>query len=392
MMSILDTLFPDPLSRQGSLLGAAAPQYPQRPLCHEAASKKAGGIRDVQEGLLPAGALHPIRRDGRYGNPNPDFRKRTPWAVAKWLFWDGPRRGKSPWSSLFPGKDPRLPRRPQDGPDPCTRARAAGEGPDAVTWIGHSTFLIRIDGVSILTDPVWSDRIFGGMGPRRLVEPGLALSALPPIDIVCISHNHYDHLDLPTIRKVGNRPCYLVPLGMERIIRRNGIRTVRSVTWWECTEHRDVRIHSVPAQHFSVRGLFDHDKTLWTGWVFQGRTHTVYFAGDTGFYSAQFRQIRERFPGLDAAILPIGAYKPNWLMQPVHLSPAEALEAFCILEAGVLIPCHWGTFKLSEEDPGEPPQALEAAARTRGIPAERIRIQRPGETLMLGKEGDLAWG
>lgn len=344
----------------------------------------------MQEGLVRPGALYPIRREGRYANPNPDFKKRTPWAVAKWLLWDGPRRGNSPWSSLFPVKNPPHQTVPAQGGSQTSAWGKAAERSDTITWIGHSTFLVRVDGVSILTDPVWSDRIFGGLGPRRIVGPGLALGALPPIDVVCISHNHYDHLDLPTIRRLGNGPSYLVPLGMEPIIRRTGIRTVRSLCWWECTEHRDVRIHSVPAQHFSVRGLFDHDKTLWTGWVFEGKTHTVYFAGDTGFYSAQFRQIRERFPRLDAAILPIGAYKPSWLMQPVHLSPAEALEAFCILGAGILIPCHWGTFKLSEEDPGEPPQELEAAARTRGIPAERLCIQRPGETLLLGKEEDTA--
>jgi L-ascorbate metabolism protein UlaG (beta-lactamase superfamily) len=252
-----------------------------------------------------------------------------------------------------------------------------------ITWIGHSSFLIQIDGINLLTDPVLSDRIFRGVGPRRFIAPGLASTTLPGIDLICISHNHYDHLDLPTIRALGNKPQYLVPLGVETLLARQGIDHVHALSWWEHMEFGPIRIHSVPAQHFSVRGLFDHNKTLWTGWLIEGTHHRIYFAGDTGFFEPQFREIKNRFRPIHVAILPIGASQPSWLMQPVHLNPFEAVEALKLLEAEVMVPCHWGTFKLSEEGLRDPLDDLCRAAELRNLSPEALWIPEPGKIRRL---------
>ncbi len=319
---------------------------------------------------------------GRYVNPNPLFIKRSLWAVAKWLLWDGPKRGNIPLSSLFPRRT-QCQQRLEHVHEIHGASRLDENSSDTITWIGHSSFLIRLDGVSILTDPVWSTRIFGGLGPRRLVDPGIPLCQLPKIDLVCISHNHYDHLDLPTLRSLRNGQTYLVPLGIERILLRSGITSIRTMSWWDHIAFCGLRIHSVPAQHFSVRGLLDRDKTLWSGWLFQGMRHCIYFAGDTGFWSQQFKEIKACLGPINVAILPIGAYEPSWLMQPVHLSPKEAVEAFHLLEADTLIPCHWGTFRLSEEDPEEPLRELLRIAELRRMPSRALAVLRHGATLCL---------
>jgi N-acyl-phosphatidylethanolamine-hydrolysing phospholipase D len=303
--------------------------------------------------------------------------------VAKWILWDSLRRRKTLSFGMWLDRDlSALPSSPPDDAD--SDFLRTNRTITTVTWIGHSSFLIQIDGLNILTDPVWSDRIFGRMGPRRFTAPGIPVHKLPEIDCICISHDHYDHLDLPTLSLFGNKPQYLVPLGVDRILAAHGIGHAHALTWWQSMEYGPLRLHSVPAQHFSVRAPFDRDTTLWAGWLIEGRRHRIYFAGDTGFFERQFREIKHHFGPIHVAILPIGAYEPSWLMQPVHLNPFEAVEAFRILDAGVLIPCHWGTFKLSEEALGDPLDDLRRAAAQESLSPDSLWIPEPGKTRRIG--------
>jgi L-ascorbate metabolism protein UlaG (beta-lactamase superfamily) len=254
----------------------------------------------------------------------------------------------------------------------------AGTEP-SLTWVGHATFLLRLAGKTVLTDPVWSERI--GPGVRRNMPPGLALDPVLA-DAVLISHNHRDHLDEPTLRRLGQAPTYVVPLGNgPRVGRRSGGKVVE-LDWWGTTEVAGLEVTLVPAQHWSQRGLLDRNRTLWGGFVVRGGGKSVYFAGDSAYFSG-FAEIGRRFPQLDVALLPVGAYDPEWFMRRQHLSPADAMQAFVDLGARRLVAMHWGTFKLSDEPLDEPPVLLEAARRDRGIEAERVWVMAIGETRRL---------
>ena len=333
--------------------------------------------------------LYPVRKGRRFKNPNPNFQERGPLSVARWIFWDSLKRKKVLSFGIVWDRDRGMvPPCTLDGMD--IDFLLANRSVTTITWIGHSSFLIQIDGINLLTDPVWSNRIFGGLGPCRFMPPGIPLAKLPGIDLIHITHNHYDHLDVPTIRTLGNTPQYVVPLGVDSVLIRHGITNVRALSWWECAEFGPLRIHSVPAQHFSVRGPFDRDASLWTGWLIQGSRHRIYFAGDTGFFGLQFREIKNRFAPIDVAILPIGAYRPRWLMQPMHLCPFEAVEAFKVLEAGLMVPCHWGTFKLSEESLGDPIHDLKSAAAEQQLSPDSLWIPQPGKTRRIGEVRSLS--
>ena len=204
---------------------------------------------------------------------------------------------------------------------------APAAGSVQLTWIGHSTFLIQHRGRNILTDP-----IFGNCQPlplaklRRVAPPGVPLAALPVIHDVLISHSHYDHLDAPTLRALGAAPHYWLPAGLSPWFQRRGLARCRELAWWQSAPlAADLEIHCVPAQHFAARTPFDRDRTHWCGWVLRSAARTIYFAGDTGYCPA-FREIGESFGGVDLALLPIGAYRPRWLMQPMHVDPYEAVQ------------------------------------------------------------------
>jgi len=266
---------------------------------------------------------------------------------------------------------------PRVEPDLALLATPPGRGEGArLTWIGHATWLLQLDGLSILTDAIWGD-IWPGIS--RNAEPGVPFESLPRIDAALVSHNHYDHLDLPTLKRLGV-PVY-GGLGLQRFLAKEGLFGVE-LGWWQSVRVEGVTLTFVPAQHFSRRGFGDQNATLWGGFVVQGSAATVYHAGDTALFSG-FAEIGRRFPGIDAALLPIGAYDPPWFMKGVHLDPEEALRAFEDLGARTFLAMHWGTFKLTDEPLDDPPRLLEEARARRGIASERVRVPAVGETVHI---------
>jgi L-ascorbate metabolism protein UlaG (beta-lactamase superfamily) len=265
------------------------------------------------------------------------------------------------------------PRRPNDG-------RALASRLPSLTWIGHATYVQRLGGLLLATDPIWSLRL----GPRRrLAPPGVALADLPELDVVTVSHSHYDHLDVPTLKKLGDGPTYIVPQDVGEILRGAGLTKVVELGWWQSHVVGDLRITLVPAQHWSMRVPWDRNKRLWGGFVYESSEGTSYHAGDTAWSETVFGAIAQRFPHIDWAMLPIGAYDPPWFMQSQHMGPEEAGRAFETLGARVLVAMHWGTFKLTDEPIGEPPQRMRAFWAERKLPEERLWIPDIGETRSL---------
>ncbi|HEY1488099.1 MAG TPA: MBL fold metallo-hydrolase [Micromonosporaceae bacterium] len=241
---------------------------------------------------------------------------------------------------------------------PASSLPAMAPGQSAVTWVGHATYVVQIGGLTILTDPVWSTRI-PGVRPR-LAPPGIPLEAIGRIDAVVISHNHYDHLDTPTIRRLDRDTPMLVPGMLGGFFRQRDFRHVIELDWWESVSIGGVEFGFTPTHHWSRRGLYDSCKTLWGGWVFTTPEACVYFAGDTG-YGKWFGEIAAHHPHIDVALLPIGAYEPNWFMKPVHMNPSEAVRACGDLGARRMATMHWGTFVLSAEPLLEPPALTRSA-------------------------------
>jgi L-ascorbate metabolism protein UlaG (beta-lactamase superfamily) len=283
-----------------------------------------------------------------------------------------------------------------------------GSGKMRVTFVNHATALLQMDGVNVLTDPIWSERCspVSFAGPKRAVPPGLRLEQLPPIDVILVSHNHYDHLDLPTLRRLAGEhsPRILVPAGNRALLERAGVRGAEELAWWKSVVVADgVRIAAVPARHFSGRGLFDRNRSLWAGFMISGPAGSAYFAGDTGF-GPHFQEIRDRFGSPRLAFLPIGAYRPEWFMSRVHMSPDEALRAHRILGAGTSVGIHFGTFRLADDGQDEPPARIEALLREevgsrprfwilgfgegRDVPRERVGLGSPDEGRSVRGDGD----
>jgi L-ascorbate metabolism protein UlaG (beta-lactamase superfamily) len=265
-------------------------------------------------------------------------------------------------------------------PDPLDGA-AAG-----VTFIGHSTFLIQTPSGHILTDPIYSTRAgpYNLLGPRRVRPPAVAFEDLPPIDLVLLTHNHYDHCDLRTLRRLARRfdPLVITPPGNARLVRSTGIRRVVELDWWDTTSAGDMQVTATPARHFSARSPFDRDRALWSGFTVQVGGRRLYFAGDTA-YAPFFGDIGTRLGPFDLALLPIGAYEPRWFMQAVHMNPAEAVQAHLDLGAPATIGMHFGTFRLTTEGIDAPLRALDDACATAGLPPGRFRALDFGESLRL---------
>lgn len=267
-------------------------------------------------------------------------------------------------------------------PQPPPPARVE-RGALRVTFVNHATVLVQLDGLNILTDPIYSERAspLSMVGPRRVHAPGVVLADLPRIHLVLVSHSHYDHLDLPTLQALWARdqPRVVVGLGTAPILRAAGVPKVRELDWWRgFRDPSGVRITSVPVQHFANRGLCDAGGQLWTGYVIEGAGGPVYFAGDTGA-GPHFAAARARFGDFRLAILPIGAYQPEWFMAPIHIDPAGAVAAHLELGAQRSLGMHFGTFDLAFEGQDDPPRALAAARAARGVEPDAFFVLAPGE-------------
>lgn len=278
------------------------------------------------------------------------------------------------------------PRWVQDPPQPAPPRIAAGQV--AATFIGHASWLVQIGGVAVLIDPVWSPRAspFRFAGPKRVRAPGQPLAALPGVDLLLVSHNHYDHCDLATLRQVQARwaPPSLTSLGTGRLLAKAGLAAPRECDWWDSVEVAGLRVTYVPAQHFSARGLRDRNHALWGGFILQAPDGAcVYFAGDSG-WCPHFAEIGRRFPRIDLALMPIGAYAPRWFMSTQHMDPEEAVRAHLACGARTSLAMHFGTFAgLTDEPIDEPAARLEAAKAQHGVAAEAFRVPGFGATVVL---------
>lgn len=248
-------------------------------------------------------------------------------------------------------------------------------------FVNHSTFLIQLDTLNILTDPIWSERCspVQWLGPKRNRPPGVTFNSLPNIDVVLISHNHYDHLDKNTILALQKEhaPQFIVPLGVSHFFKGLGIHNVIEIDWDEEIEFKSLKIKGTPAVHFSSRGVFDRDKTLWCGYLIKG-SKSIYFAGDTGYDENIFKKIGNENPNLDLSIIPIGAYKPNWFMSPIHTNPSEAVKIHLDLKSKQSVATHFGTFALADEGQGEAGNDLKIALDKNKISNDKFVIPDEG--------------
>ena len=301
---------------------------------------------DVLPGLTQVPPVTEHYRDGRFFNPgvaDHDFR-----TALKWMR----NRKIGPWRRWI-----------ESTPGPPPPAQVEGAALRA-TFVNHATVLLQTDGVNILTDPVWSRRVspVQFMGPERHRAPGIRFDDLPAIHCLLISHNHYDHFDRPTLKRLAaaHRPVVFCPLGLAAPLRRLGFAEVRELDWWQSQPWHCTRVHCVPAQHFSARTPWDRNQTLWCGWVLESESGSIYFAGDTGFCDV-FSALRQRFASIRLALLPIGAYEPEWFMGPIHMTPEQAVEAGEILDASTAVGIHFRTFALADDGETAPVERLQQA-------------------------------
>lgn len=297
----------------------------------------------------------------RFVNPHIQNMRRTIWDAILWKtgYYDDLRPCLSP---------------PFDFSYPATSKHFTKELPSAV-WVGHSTYLIEVDGLSILTDPVWDSYCspFPIRTLRRYSEPPIPLSDLPPIDIVLLSHNHYDHLDAKTVQSLHRfhpQIEWVVPERLAPWFRKKGIQNVTELERWKSHTIQNCKITAVPAQHFSGRTLWDKNKTHWNGYVLETPSKRIYFVGDTGYNSKEFKEIGERFSKMDLSLIPIGSYIPREFMKPVHIDPYEAVQIHQEVHSLFSLGMHWNTFCLSDEPYDRPPYDLYLAMAEKKLPFE----------------------
>jgi len=329
---------------------------------------------------------------GGFRNPWPGS---TPHGFADVLKWSGQRladrlRGRGP----APAQEFPLGR-------PAVVTPRATDGALRATWVGHSTVLLQLGDVNVLTDPMWSERAspFSWAGPRRHVPPAFSLASLPPIDVVVLSHDHYDHLDERTVRALAvahPEARWVTTLGVGARLLGFGVQQVVELDWWEETKASGAEVVCTPAQHFSGRGPTDRDSTLWGGFAIHVAGWRIFYAGDTG-YHPEFGEIARRHGPFDLALVPIGAYEPRWFMQPVHMDPDEAVAAVADLmhaqphSRTAFLPIHWGTFRLTDEPMDEPPRRAAGAWAARGFSTDDFWLLRHGETRSRVADGAAIW-
>lgn len=279
----------------------------------------------------------------------------------------------------------------------------AGAAEYRATWIGHSTVLLQVGGRNVLTDPVFSERAFPvqWLGPRRVMDPGLALEKLPPLDIVLLSHNHYDHLDRPAVKRIARAhpgTTWIVPAGLGGYVRGWGAREIVELPWWGSTEVHGVHVTATPARHFSNRRLGDRNRSLWCGYALAVNGWRAWFAGDTG-YHPDFGEIGARLGPFDFVMIPIGAYDPRWFMERVHVDAEEAVRVYQDVispnpgaSRPLMLGIHWGTFRLTNEPMDEPPRRAAARWRDVGLDERLLWIAAFGETRILPAPGQSGRG
>lgn len=251
-----------------------------------------------------------------------------------------------------------------------------------LTWVGHSTFLVQVAGVNILTDPIWSERCspVQWLGPKRQARPGVRFADLPKIDLVLISHTHYDHLDRNTVLKLGNSPHYVVPERVGAWFRNEKLTNVTELTWWKSEKVGTLTITAVPAKHWSKRWAYRVENMGWGGYMIESPAGTIYFAGDTGYHNEYFKEIGKKFPNIDLSLIPIGAYYPQMMFGRFHIDPKEAAQVHKEVGSKKSIGMHWGTFKLTQEPLQEPPLELARQTKAAGMGAEEFDAMKIGET------------
>lgn len=312
----------------------------------------------------PATLYAPHGEPGKFFSPWQPFNTK-PWDILRWKL-----RGKGPYDRKTP---PRIPVVENDG----AYLKDHGQ-PPSLTWVGHSTFAIQDGGDVIVTDPHWGAR---ALVPPRLSPPGIPLSAVPPEACVVLSHNHYDHLDSWTVKRLPPGLPWFVPLGLGDWLRKRGVRQVTELDWWQSASHGRWTLTCLPAQHWSNRISMGRNASLWASWLLDSGSRRWYFGGDSGYFHG-FAEIGRRFSP-DVALLPIGAYEPRWFMRYQHMDPREAVQAFRDLGARWMAGMHWGTFDLTDEPVDLAPRVLEQVLREESLDPERVRALAVGERWIL---------
>jgi L-ascorbate metabolism protein UlaG (beta-lactamase superfamily) len=319
----------------------------------------------------------------RFFNPG----AKTGRSFRDFLRWQRTRQRK-PWPEWV-----------QNRAQPALPAHLA-DGQVALTFINHITFLLQFQGLNVLTDPVYSQRVspFRELGPKRVRDPGLAFEALPPIHLVLVTHNHYDHLDIETLLRLeqAHSPRFVTSLRNRAFLQQFGIRAADDLDWWQSIEvpgandlpsASTAKVTLTPAQHWSSRRPRNRNRTLWGGFVVSASGRQVYFAGDTG-YGGHFRDVRERFGRVDVALLPIGAYEPRWFMRDQHMNPEDAVRAHLDLDPKVSVGTHFGCFQLTDEGIDDPPLELAAARERHGVLPAAFQVLETGETRVFEGQGE----
>lgn len=307
--------------------------------------------------------------------------------AARFTNLDGTTPDKGPLDMLkWQVGDRLLGKRRRSGP-PFTVPHRANDGAlvrearASLTWVGHATFAMRLGGKLVVTDPVLGTRIQGVV--KRLCPPGLRREVMGHVDVVTVSHDHFDHLDVPSLRHIGPEATFVTPLGCGKLLRDAGLPNVIELDRWQEADVHGLRVRLVPAQHWCMRAPWDRNTRLWGGFVIEGPEGKAYHAGDTAFAEDVFAAIGAREPGIDWAMMPIGAYDPEWFMSPQHIGPEDAVRAHRLLGAKHFVAMHWGTFRLTDEPIGEPPVRARAAWEAAGNPRDHLWISDLGETRVL---------
>jgi L-ascorbate metabolism protein UlaG (beta-lactamase superfamily) len=331
-------------------------------------------LRCVHKRLHNNVSMTPPRSDHFNGktffNPGPRAERGLLDAL-RWKFTSRPARWPH-WVDIVPQAPPPAPR----------------DGGVAATWINHATFLLQTGQHALLTDPVFSERAspVSWAGPRRVHVPGVAFASLPKIDFVLLSHDHYDHCDLPSLRRLAHthQPLFLAPLGHCALLAGAGATRIVELDWWQSHALApNLMVRLTPARHWCRRTPGGTNRRLWGGFYLRTAARSVWFAGDTGYDETLFRDIGRRCGAPDLALIPIGAYEPRWFMQTAHMNPAEAVRAHRDCGARQSIAMHWGTFQLTDEGREEPVQALELARVAAGLGLEEFRVLLPGRHVVI---------